>query len=86
MLDELIKERRKKLELLKQAGIDPYPVRVPRTHEIADVIGEFEKLEKSKKSVSLAGRLRSMRDQGKIVFADLEDGGGSCSWCSRRTP
>src|SRR5690348_13519037 len=74
MLDELIKERRKKLELLKKAGVDPYPVRVSRTHGIADVLGDFDALEKSKKTVSLAGRLRSMRDQGKIVFADLEDG------------
>ncbi len=27
----------------------------------------------SEESVSLAGRLRSLRDQGKIIFADLED-------------
>ncbi len=76
MLEDLVKERRKKLELLKKAGVDPYPARVPRTHDIADVLEDFDKLEKSKKSVSLAGRLRSMRDQGKIVFADLEDGSG----------
>jgi lysyl-tRNA synthetase class 2 len=76
MLDDLVKERRKKLELLKDAGIDPYPVRVARTMSVAEALGDFEKLEKAKKTISLAGRLRSMRDQGKIVFADIEDGSG----------
>jgi len=76
MLDEIINERRKKLELLKDAGIDPYPARVERSFEVARALADFDKLEKSKKSVSLAGRLRSMRDQGKIAFADIEDESG----------
>lgn len=76
MLDDLIKERHKKLELLKEAGIDPYPARVARTSSIAAALHDFEKLEAAKKTVSLAGRLRSMRDQGKILFADIEDGTG----------
>ncbi len=76
MLDELIKERQKKLALLKKAGVDPYPARVARTSSVADAIGSFDELEKARKAVSFAGRLRSMRDQGKIVFADLEDGSG----------
>ncbi len=76
MLDELIKERERKLNLLKKAGLDPYPARVVRTHHIANALAEFSKLVKSSKKISFAGRLRSMRDQGKIVFADLEDGTG----------
>jgi lysyl-tRNA synthetase class 2 len=76
MLDDLVAERRKKLEALKKAGIDPYPARVERTFEIAKAIRDFTKLEKSKKSISLAGRLRSLRDQGKIIFVDLEDESG----------
>ncbi len=76
MLEDIIKERQKKLELLRKAGIDPYPARVVRTFVIAEALRDFEELEKSKKSVSLAGRLRSLRDQGKIAFVDLEDESG----------
>ncbi|MGC9599271.1 MAG: lysine--tRNA ligase [Minisyncoccia bacterium] len=76
MLEDIIRERRKKLELLRKAGMDPYPARVARTFPIAEALRDFAKLEKSKKGVSLAGRLRSLRDQGKIVFADIEDESG----------
>ncbi len=79
MLDDIVKERRKKLELLKKAGIDPYPARVKRTHAIAEVLENFEKFqdfEQSKNLISLAGRLRNLRDQGKIIFADIEDESG----------
>jgi lysyl-tRNA synthetase, class II len=76
MLDEIIKERRKKLELIRAKGVDPYPARVNRSFEIAHALSEFEKLEKSGKAISLAGRLKSLRDQGKIIFADLEDESG----------
>lgn len=76
MLEDIIQERRKKLGLLRKAKIDPYPARVARTSSIAEALNDFEKLEKEKESVSLVGRLRSLRDQGKIVFADLEDESG----------
>lgn len=73
MLDDLIKERRKKLELIRKRGIDPYPARVKRSLEVAKSLEEFDALEKSGKQVSLAGRLMSIRDQGKIIFGDIAD-------------
>ena len=73
MLEDLIKERRKKLDLIRKAGMDPYPARVARSFEIARAIEDFAVLAKSEKKISLAGRLRSLRDQGKIIFADIED-------------
>lgn len=76
MLEDIIKERRKKLELLRKAGLDPYPARVARTAAIGDALKDFTKLVKAGKPLALVGRLRSLRDQGKIVFADLEDGSG----------
>ena len=39
-------------------------------------IAEFESLEKEAKKVSLAGRLSSLRDMGKIIFADIQDESG----------
>ena len=76
MLDDLIAERRKKLTMIHNAGLDPYPARVARTHAVGDALVGFAALAKSGKAVSLAGRLRSMRDQGKIIFADIADESG----------
>jgi len=73
MLDDLIKERQKKLEAIRGAGIDPYPARVERSFSIGHALEHFEKIAEETKPVSLAGRLRSVRDQGKIIFADIED-------------
>jgi lysyl-tRNA synthetase class 2 len=66
MLDDIIKERRKKLDALRAAGIDPYPARVPRSFDIAYALEHFEELALATKKVSFAGRLKSLRDQGKI--------------------
>src|SRR5579871_2202213 len=76
MLEDLIKERQKKLDLLRKAGIDPYPARVARSFDVAHAVENFDKLEKSGKPVSLAGRLMSIRDQGKIIFGDIADESG----------
>ncbi len=76
MLDDLIAERRKKLEMIRNAGLEPYPARVARTHAVGDALLGFAALAESGKTVSLAGRLRSMRDQGKIIFADIADESG----------
>ena len=76
MLEDLIAERRKKLEALKAAGLDPYPARVPRTHTIAEAKEKFAALSKAKKRVSLTGRVMSIRDQGSILFLDIHDGTG----------
>ncbi|MEK9180069.1 MAG: lysine--tRNA ligase [Patescibacteria group bacterium] len=76
MLDDLIAERRKKLEKLKQAGIDPYPPKAERTVLISDAHKKFAQLVKAGKNISLSGRLRGVRDQGNIAFFDLEDESG----------
>jgi lysyl-tRNA synthetase class 2 len=73
MLEDIIKERRKKLDAIRAAGIDPYPARVARSFDIARAIEDFETLAKSAKKVSLAGRVNSLRDQGKIIFIDIAD-------------
>jgi len=76
MLDDLIKERLKKLENFKKAGLDPYPPRVKRTHEIGDVVENFETLAKQNKNISVAGRVIGLRNQGGVIFADLKDESG----------
>ncbi len=76
MLEDIISERRKKLDAIRAAGIDPYPARVKRSLAIADALASFDRIANDMTAVSLAGRVRSMRDQGKIVFIDIEDGTG----------
>ncbi|MDP3994049.1 MAG: lysine--tRNA ligase [Candidatus Doudnabacteria bacterium] len=68
---ELFQGRIKKLQELRKAGIDPYPSKSNRTHTNKEAVDSFEKL--SKNTISLVGRIRSMRDMGKISFANLED-------------
>jgi lysyl-tRNA synthetase class 2 len=74
MLDDIVKERKRKLQQLKDQGVDPYPARVKRTHTLAEALKNFTKF-KSKK-LTVVGRIMSLRDQGNIIFADLRDGSG----------
>lgn len=76
MLEDLIGERRKKLEEIKKSGIDAYPAVSRRTLTVAEAHKKFAALAKSRKKVSLAGRIMGSRDQGNIVFLDLTDGSG----------
>jgi lysyl-tRNA synthetase, class II len=75
-LNEVRAERLKKLNMLKEHGINAYPAKVTRTHEIGDVIVQFPELEASGTSVSLVGRVMVVRGQGAILFADLQDSSG----------
>ena len=71
---ELRAERLKKLNLLKDAGMEPYPSDSHRDCAIRDALRDFENLEKSQKKIHLAGRLLGKRGQGGILFVDLFDG------------
>jgi lysyl-tRNA synthetase class 2 len=76
----LEKIRLEKLTRLKEKGIDPYPRRLKRTHTILEAVDAFLEAEKAKKEepiqAALAGRIRSLRPMGKIIFAHIEDGTG----------
>ncbi|MDP3989295.1 MAG: lysine--tRNA ligase [bacterium] len=71
-LDELRNERIKKLQHLKEVGIDGYPSKVERTHRIADVRSAFESMQDQEGAV--AGRIMALRKHGKAMFADIFDG------------
>lgn len=76
MLEDIIKKRLEKLAALKSHKINPYPAEAKRTLTAFGAVKDFTHLSKSKKIFWLAGRLRSLRDQGGVVFADLEDESG----------
>ena len=76
-LDQYIESRKKKLEKLMDAGINPYPYRYNRTHTSSKIKEEFKKVgEKPEGNVSIAGRLVSFRELGKISFGHLQDQDG----------
>lgn len=76
MLEEIIAERKKKLEKLREAGINPYPATVGKTTPIGEVLKNFSKLASSKKKVSISGRITANRDIGNIVFFKIADESG----------
>jgi lysyl-tRNA synthetase class 2 len=73
-LKELRDERLRKLEELKQLGIDPYPADASRTHATADVVNGFDQLEGQ--TVTVVGRLVATRKFGKLAFLVLRDMSG----------
>jgi lysyl-tRNA synthetase class 2 len=90
-LEDIIEQRRLKLEKLRAQGIDPYPHRFNRTHttqEAINLLKDFEKKNSETPQVSvrnllddnpltsIAGRVTAKRSMGKIVFIDLRDGSG----------
>jgi lysyl-tRNA synthetase class 2 len=71
--------RREKLDRLKAAGVDPYPVLVPRSVSLADVRERFADLPvdaATGEQVAVAGRVVLKRDTGKLSFATIRDGSG----------
>jgi lysyl-tRNA synthetase class 2 len=76
-IDEIRDARIKKLEILKQKGINPYPAKTKREITLKQVVEQFESLEKSGEEKWIAGRIMSIRGQGAIVFLTVNDGTGS---------
>src|SRR5260370_5527479 len=68
--------RRRRLETLREKGINPYPNRVERTHTIAAVLEHFNEWQGEQGDFTLTGRIRLMRSQGGVTFARIEDGTG----------
>src|SRR5687768_5815986 len=78
-LEEIEQQRLAKVEALRAAGVDPYPVRFERTHTAAEIHAKHRGLDAgagSGERASVAGRLMLRRRQGKLSFAVLRDGTG----------
>lgn len=74
MIDEILAARRAKLEAIRERGIDPYPPKSHRDTSLSAVFENFDNLSSSEKKITVAGRILGFRDQGKIVFIDIDDG------------
>ncbi|HVJ50500.1 lysine--tRNA ligase [Desulfitobacterium sp.] len=73
-MSDLWRIRLDKLEALRQQGIEPYADRYQRTHMAQEIIDQFSDLEGQEAKV--AGRIMSKRDQGKVIFAHIQDFSG----------
>ncbi|HEY2437697.1 MAG TPA: OB-fold nucleic acid binding domain-containing protein, partial [Solirubrobacteraceae bacterium] len=72
-------DRRRKLQDLRDAGVDPFPHRFEGVEPIASVRAAHSSLEPGEESGArhrVAGRLAARRGQGKMAFLDLVDRSG----------
>ncbi len=70
-IDDLISQRKQKLEKLVEKGIEVYPNKYSATHLIGDIVEKGRKLEGE--TVSARGRIVSMRKMGKASFINIKD-------------
>ncbi len=64
------------LDALRAQGTNPYPYRFDRSHTLGEIRNEFGVLEAGSETdthVTVAGRILLKRDQGKLIFATLQD-------------
>lgn len=76
--------RLEKLAALKEAGINPYPARVERTHSIAAARAAQTDQEKEEEVIWVTGRLVLRRDLGRMSFGTIDDGTGTIQIMVRR--
>ncbi|HOY11461.1 MAG TPA: lysine--tRNA ligase, partial [Candidatus Paceibacterota bacterium] len=73
-LEEIRKERLRKLDLLKQAGFEPYPAKTEITHSLSESLNRFDELATEQVKLTVGGRVMALRIQGALAFFDLFDG------------
>src|SRR4051794_11358691 len=81
-LPEQMRVRRDKRQRLLDAGREPYPVAVHRTHTLAQVRATYDGLDlgpdtHTGETVSVAGRVMFLRNTGKLCFVRLREGDGT---------
>jgi len=71
-LNEIIDQRKAKLEVLRRQNVPVYDRPFPQRVDIGVVVADFQETKKA----SLCGRLMAKRLHGKVIFADLRDSTG----------
>ncbi|KAB0665124.1 lysine--tRNA ligase [Oryzomonas japonica] len=75
-LSELLLQRRRKVDALWEAGVNPYPNDFKPLHTSADVVaayGDTEQFDASGEQYIVAGRMLARRSFGKAAFIQLQD-------------
>src|SRR5213593_697825 len=85
---EQIVVRRKKLQALRERGIDPYPNDFRPDHTTAEVHARLSALDEAELAraapLSVAGRVMALRDFGKAGFLQVQDRAGRLQVHARR--
>lgn len=79
-LPEQFRIRQGKRQRLLDAGRQPYPVAVPRTHSLAEIRAGYPDLAADTTTgdiVGVTGRVVFSRNSGKLCFATLQEGDGT---------
>ncbi len=79
--NELMQERIKKRDRIKELGVDPYGAAFDVQNKAADITNQYgavekEALEADEVTCSVAGRIVSFRNFGKTAFAHIQDESG----------
>jgi lysyl-tRNA synthetase, class II len=75
-LSDLLMQRRKKVDALWEAGINPYPNDFRPLHTSGDVFdsyGHLENIEENAQTFVVAGRIIARRSFGKAAFIQMQD-------------
>ncbi len=74
-------EKRRKLEEMRAAGIDPFPHNYERTATLEKIRSDFDSIEVGEKKedavFKVAGRLMTKRPMGKAAFFNIQDQSGN---------
>ncbi len=85
--NELMRQRKEKLNEIRKAGIDPYPHRYAPTHTTLEIREEYDDVSETPDEthrVIIAGRIMTKRDHGKSSFVNLQDSTGQIQIYVRR--
>ena len=81
-LKQIMAFRLEKLDTLRKAGVDPYPVKFNPSHSSESIKSNYDELEGQ--SVKIAGRIMAIRKMGKASFAQIMDREGKIQFFIRR--
>ena len=76
MLEEIRKNKINKIKKLQEAKMVVYPVESRRSMTNQEAADEFDDLSQDESEIYLVGRIRLMRVQGAVTFAQIEDESG----------
>ncbi|HYB20842.1 MAG TPA: lysine--tRNA ligase [Thermodesulfobacteriota bacterium] len=88
-LKELFRQRKKKLDELRDEGFSPYPNTFRTSHSIKELLTQYgnrseEELKGLEEGFALAGRLMRLNKFGKAAFGHLQDRSGRIQGYFRR--
>ncbi len=72
----IYEQRLAKLKEIASGGVNPFPYRFDVSHQAGAIKDNFEALSSEETSLTIAGRLMSLRPHGKTAFGHIRDGTG----------